>query len=743
MEIQALYIKAFGGLKDYSLRLGPGATLFYGPNERGKTTVLTFIRAMFYGLGERRGQDSLRERYTPRDGAAMGGNLWFYHEGVQYEMSRSFGPRKGLDQISLIDLDSNRLVEPFDPEQPGKELFGLAQEVFANSVFVESSGPRVRQSGGADQALWETLSDFMVTPDAKVTAAEVQGRLTKAKLRLRSASGRKGEIPELTARVVEMDEKVRNLAAIQDEEAGLAEELDHLQTRLGALRSQEDSLKQRLSLFEYAEDRERLRLAQLPQTELAALEPEEAQLEQALEPFGADENARRATLNKLQKELQSLLETEQRVQMTRAQRRESRCRYQNILRIAGLALAVLAVAVLLYAYFMLQGDLRSQVMAVSAVGALIGILLYGQRHSAANWIIRGKSEAAAEARSTLDGRLQQFREDCAALGYQPEAGFASSASDSGTSLQPEEQAASNGLRKLSDLPALGIFLHSVEEMLEDRQSLAKEKQRLLAAARREEEALGGRIAFGQRLEIQRQALKHAGADPDTARVDYPAADRLAEELLLLQAERLTAEKQESETRVRLESLLREPGTGAAISPSALHWQMSTELREEQNRLDTLVQRWRALELAENTLANNLLELRKKLLPRLAESAGGYMQQLSRGRYDTIQVTENLGILLRDSREGHYYSPENFSSGTEDQLWFAFRLALTDYLGEGRDLPLLLDDLFMNFDDKRAAEGLDLLAARAAEGQQVILLTCHKRIAKLAEERAGWSARTLP
>ena len=62
MWIEALHIDAFGGLRGFSMQLGPGLTAIVGPNESGKSTVMAFIRAMLYGLNGRSVSLQLNDR---------------------------------------------------------------------------------------------------------------------------------------------------------------------------------------------------------------------------------------------------------------------------------------------------------------------------------------------------------------------------------------------------------------------------------------------------------------------------------------------------------------------------------------------------------------------------------------------------------------------------------------------------------------------------------------------------------
>ena len=44
MKILSVHIDRFGVLSDRTFEMSPGFTVFYGPNESGKTSAMEFIR---------------------------------------------------------------------------------------------------------------------------------------------------------------------------------------------------------------------------------------------------------------------------------------------------------------------------------------------------------------------------------------------------------------------------------------------------------------------------------------------------------------------------------------------------------------------------------------------------------------------------------------------------------------------------------------------------------------------------
>ena len=77
--------------------------------------------------------------------------------------------------------------------------------------------------------------------------------------------------------------------------------------------------------------------------------------------------------------------------------------------------------------------------------------------------------------------------------------------------------------------------------------------------------------------------------------------------------------------------------------------------------------------------------------------------------------------------------EGMSDGTCDQLYLALRLAsLEAWLSHHEPIPLIVDDILMNFDDARSVATLQVLA-ELSQRTQVIFFTHHQHLVDLARQ----------
>ncbi len=115
------------------------------------------------------------------------------------------------------------------------------------------------------------------------------------------------------------------------------------------------------------------------------------------------------------------------------------------------------------------------------------------------------------------------------------------------------------------------------------------------------------------------------------------------------------------------------------------------------------------------------EMNTRFAPRLCALAGKHLAALTEGKYDTLTLDQQFAIRLQGEEGTH--PAEEFSAGTRDAVYFAFRLAAGEMLS-ATPLPMVLDDPFTNLDParKKAAEGL---LQKAAEERQILYFTCHE------------------
>ena len=124
MRIGGWHIDGFGIFNDFEVSLSDGLTIFLGPNEAGKSTLLGFLRAALFGFPSRR---SRAPQYPPLGGGRHGGRLMLCGPQGEVIVERVAGRRNGLRLNGRDGMD-----------QDLRALLGGADENVFSSVFAFS-----------------------------------------------------------------------------------------------------------------------------------------------------------------------------------------------------------------------------------------------------------------------------------------------------------------------------------------------------------------------------------------------------------------------------------------------------------------------------------------------------------------------------------------------------------------------------------------------------------------------------
>lgn len=165
MEILELILKSYGKFSNHRMVLKPGINIIYGGNETGKTTIHSFIRSMFFGLGRSRGKAAKRDEYQVRQpwhtpGAFLGSMRIREGEAI-YRIDRCFD--RSTQPLQVVC--ETRSQESANPEQDLNALLGgISENAFINTVFIPQAHCET------DESFAEELRRFMVNSDSAMDA---------------------------------------------------------------------------------------------------------------------------------------------------------------------------------------------------------------------------------------------------------------------------------------------------------------------------------------------------------------------------------------------------------------------------------------------------------------------------------------------------------------------------------------------------------------------------------------------
>ncbi len=159
----------------------------------------------------------------------------------------------------------------------------------------------------------------------------------------------------------------------------------------------------------------------------------------------------------------------------------------------------------------------------------------------------------------------------------------------------------------------------------------------------------------------------------------------------------------------------------------------SSLMADQERIRTeiaeLCRSWSVLRLAEHMIDSAKSYFEKEKQPQVITRAGQFFHTITQGRYAGILAPPGSSEIFAVTADGERISPESLSRGTAEQLYLSLRFGYITCRQGAEEMPLLMDDILVNFDPERALATAGAVA-KLAEEMQVIFLTCHPETADI-------------
>ena len=711
--LKRIKITSFGAFTDKVVGpFTPNLNVVFGENEAGKSTLASFAGGVLFGWEEARG---VRNTYKPRN-AERAGSLFFAPRPA--DADGSFDPDDELVLSRVKNVDGL--------QGPVELVDDIDRETFQTMFSLTSDELRsLRNTTDVTAKLLTAGSGPGASPAHAL--AEVQARLneytSKAAGIEHSIVRLAAEQDELRAQMTAAAEEAERYKAQDKEFHELAPQRAQLLARLDALNTSIEQLTaQRATLEKLDAQRDELRRQrdELREDE-AALAAEHRVREQISDPAlvslgAADERALRDRIDALAEEqakcahsvdlakencatstaaYEALLETDD------VQANEKR-RSQRSVQV-GLSIALPFVFVAAGIPLFIHGR---EITSLSFTALGIGLVVFALMLAAAALVMLFRPDKAAEA-------LEARKQDAQWVMLQDKKKLE-------TCLAAQEQLSA---RIRAQLDAAGLV--AAQGSLRSARSLLSEAKDARAEAglfQQRQQALISRLSAVEEnlADVDRQRariVERAGLHDDaTAAAIEAAIDQKTRQRagLLETSENLNRRYGE------LKQELSQAKRAHSFDEIKLRYQ------QVRTRQDESAQDYARLLLARRMLEVAIGAWESKSQPEVYRQASRLLSLMTDGRWVKVAMTPEGRLQVTDSVKTER-EPVHLSLGTCQQLYLALRIALLMTAENvGRSVPILADDILVNFDARRRLGAARALAELAAT-RQVILFTCHEEI----------------
>lgn len=766
MKLISLYIENFGGLSRYSLSFGNGLTVIEAENGFGKTTLAEFIRAMFYGFPRKAKtlDKSRRQKYMPWNGGKFGGNLIFETEGVVYRLERSFGATPKGDSFSLIDLNTGKKSSRFS-EDIGLELFGLDTDAFERSTYL----PQMAEVGSlTTDSIRSKLSNLVEDTNDVGNFEKAVAELKAKRSTYLLYRGSGGSVVQAQSRISLLQEQLHRAEEALPELESCGRSIDELETKTGELRAECDDIRIRFhrasgaaavaavhreygrmqQRWEQARDDADRFLARYPKgipdreaieqaagiaRELENLgrqnltDPEDLEAQRFLEenrlrfeehiPSAEELNCCRSRCGELSRLREQMVK--QAAESAAQPQIKASPRPLILLLIACLGELSLGAALLL--------DKNSFGFAALGIGAVTAVLcilaavrLASQRKKLRQFQEEKMAAAEEMNRLTAGARVlvQEIREFLSAYGASEETDFYDALADLEHDAEDYVQAKSRVDRwtqEKKDHEAATERCRNALEGFFDRFGLTPQQNVSAQLLQIRDDRKDWKEALREMDELERElqafreenSLRLAEKLPETAEdpVQLREKEISANQVLREAAEKLLQLQQEQRRLKDVAARIPE------LQEDLQLWQ--ERMKADRHSADILDDTVAFLEQAKENLAVSYMGPIRK-------SFQDYLLRLWEDQPGQTLVNQDLDVFLE--RYGENRELGYFSAGQADLVMLCMRFALVDALFGEKTPCVILDDPFVNLDDNRTKQALELLK-ELSENRQILYLTC--------------------
>lgn len=160
-------------------------------------------------------------------------------------------------------------------------------------------------------------------------------------------------------------------------------------------------------------------------------------------------------------------------------------------------------------------------------------------------------------------------------------------------------------------------------------------------------------------------------------------------------------------------------------------EITEKIEKLQEEKEELLNYNKAFDIAKELLIKSYDELKDNIGPMFNDRLSYIASKITENKYNDISINRSNEIKVRNE-SGELVDLELLSTGTIEQINLALRIAMLETVSKEK-LPLILDEAFAFYDDKRLENVLYFLLEEYKE-RQVIIFTCSQREIDILQDK---------
>lgn len=668
MKIKKIKINNYGKLENKEINLKNNLNIIYGENESGKSTLLNFIKNIFYGISKNKNGKNISDydKFKPWGKEEFSGKLQYeLDNGEDIEIFRDFNKKKPkIFNSELEDISKNFNVDKKDGIQFFYEQTGVDETMFTSTVLAMQE--EVKLDSQEQSLLIQKLANLAGTGDDSLSYKKLIDRLNKMQIEEIGTDRSQGRPVNI------VKERLKNIEFVLKELNGYQKDKDNNDTIKEELLEKINKLKDEVELYKQAStillrkqtEEEKINIKKKYENEkdikIEQLKKEKNELIKKINENNNRKNVNKNNLINFSKknDENNFNNNSEKNKLKNKNKLIKKINYKKYILILFLIL-IINILFFIFNNNYLKNNIINIFNFLVIPIYLIIIFIY---EKIKNKKIENKIKLENE-KIINEINLQNEK-----INYEI-----------------------NVLDKQIDL-------------LENEKNI------------QEQEIQNEEIKLDNIIEIELQNLKQTYNNKLNVNEYLEKAENNNINILI-------NEKQEklNKNKMDLQTInFQETNISNKLEEMV---NLQEEYEELKERLEELEKRNNEINITKEFLTKAYINMKNNITPKFTENLSKNISEISNGKYTKVAVNEDKGLII-ENEHGEYISAELLSIGTIDQLYLSLRLSMINELSKEK-MPIILDETFAYYDEERLKNILKFLSNTLNE-HQVIIFTCTQR-----------------
>lgn len=181
MKIENIKINSYGILKEKEINLEDNLNIIYGKNESGKSTLLNYMKNIFYGISKNKNGKEISdyEKYRPWVGEEFSGKIKYrLDNGMNYEIYRDFTKKNAkLFDDNLEEISNQYKIDKKDGSQFFYDQTNVDEKMYLSTIMTPQQEVVLERS--TQNVLVQKIANLAGTGEDNVSFQKAMDKLNK------------------------------------------------------------------------------------------------------------------------------------------------------------------------------------------------------------------------------------------------------------------------------------------------------------------------------------------------------------------------------------------------------------------------------------------------------------------------------------------------------------------------------------------------------------------------------------